>query len=74
MYKRNLLLLALTADQLLYRLPMTVTDTISYKDRRRTEVYPICPRCGTVLEREYQAYCNGCGQKLDWRRVEADDG
>ncbi len=60
----------LLADQLRYRLPMTVTDTICYEDRNRMEEYCICPRCGTVLEREFQAYCNGCGQRLDWRRVE----
>ncbi|MCD8342517.1 MAG: hypothetical protein LUC87_10325 [Clostridiales bacterium] len=47
---------------------MKVTDTIYYKDCGRMEEYCICPRCGAVLEREYQGYCDGCGQRLDWRR------
>ena len=29
--------------------------------------FPICPRCETPLEREYQAFCDRCGQALLWR-------
>ena len=28
---------------------------------------PVCPRCKTTMEREYMAYCDRCGQCLDWR-------
>ncbi|MCD8126177.1 MAG: hypothetical protein LUD82_01480 [Clostridiales bacterium] len=63
----------LIAEQLRYRLPMTVRDTICYGDCRRMEEYCVCPRCGAVLEREFMAYCTGCGQKLDWRRVVKDE-
>lgn len=28
--------------------------------------FPICPGCGCTLEREYQCFCDRCGQHLDW--------
>ena len=28
--------------------------------------YYVCPRCGITLEREFVAYCDRCGQHLDW--------
>lgn len=28
--------------------------------------YPICPACRITLEREYQSYCDRCGQYLNW--------
>ena len=28
--------------------------------------FPVCPRCPNSLEREYQAFCERCGQKLGW--------
>ena len=44
---------------LLYRLPMCV------KEFRRG--FPVCPRCKRTIEREYQAYCDRCGQCLKWK-------
>ncbi len=32
--------------------------------------YPVCPRCSITLEREYQAFCDRCGQRLDWEGFE----
>jgi len=29
--------------------------------------YPVCPACKRILEREYQIYCDRCGQRLDWK-------
>lgn len=46
---------------LLYRLPMRV------KKFRRG--FPVCPRCNTTIEREYQAYCDRCGQCLKWEKI-----
>ena len=48
-----------------YRLAIAVTET--FKSREGYE-YPVCPRCGITLEREYQAYCDRCGQALDWKK------
>ena len=28
--------------------------------------YCVCPGCNCTFEREYQAYCDRCGQKLAW--------
>lgn len=28
--------------------------------------YYLCPRCAVTLDREFQNYCDRCGQKLDW--------
>lgn len=32
------------------------------------ESFPVCPACRITLEHEYQAYCDRCGQRLDWKR------
>lgn len=32
----------------------------------RTTSYPVCPCCGLTMEREYQTYCDRCGQPLAW--------
>ena len=45
-----------------YRTKMNITNIRIY----RNEEYPICPRCGNILEREYMKYCNECGQCLGW--------
>lgn len=28
--------------------------------------YFICPGCGITLDRDFQNYCDRCGQHLDW--------
>ena len=28
--------------------------------------YWVCPNCRITFEREYQSYCDRCGQKLKW--------
>lgn len=28
--------------------------------------YYLCPGCAVTLDREFQNYCDRCGQKLDW--------
>jgi len=30
--------------------------------------YPVCPKCNKTMEREFQAHCDRCGQKLKWDR------
>ena len=46
-----------------YRIPMRVTQLRQYTDAS----YYICPRCGTTMEREFMAYCDRCGQCLNWK-------
>ena len=49
-----------------YRIPRPVTKVIAYSKTS----YPICPRCAVSLEREYMAFCDRCGQKLNWDFLE----
>lgn len=50
-----------------YRLSLMVTEIFISADNY---TYPVCPRCKTTLEREYQSYCDRCGQKLNWDNFE----
>ncbi len=47
-----------------YRRPMEVTDIVCYSQ----EAFAVCPRCKIALEREFQSYCDRCGQALNWKR------
>lgn len=46
-----------------YRKALRVNKQI----RLQSHTYPVCPRCGIILEREYVKFCDNCGQKLDWK-------
>ena len=52
-----------------FRTPMPVTHIrcfrYSYPDGLTG--FPVCPQCGSTMEREYQAYCDRCGQCLSWK-------
>lgn len=49
--------------ELSYRHPMKVAEVRIYRDGN---MYPLCPRCKGVIEREYQSFCGICGQRIDW--------
>lgn len=51
------------SESLSYRLPLKVTEVLVTGDG---EHFPVCPRCGITLEREFTRFCDRCGQKLDW--------
>lgn len=46
-----------------YRIPIKVKKMCSYKWGAD---FPKCPRCGSAMEREYQLFCDRCGQRLNW--------
>lgn len=46
-----------------YRWPMRVTEVHIYKDET---AYAPCPRCKGIIDREYQFFCDSCGQRIDW--------
>lgn len=48
-----------------YRTPLAVSKVMLFPNG---ESFAVCPRCDITLEREYQAYCDRCGQCLEWRR------
>ena len=47
-----------------YRIPMAVEEIHLFRDE---DTYPVCPRCHLTMEREYQSYCDRCGQALSWK-------
>lgn len=49
-----------------YRTPMPMNALMEFPFGRGTTTYYICPRCSVTLEREYQSFCDRCGQHLDW--------
>ena len=53
--------------QLSYRLSKPVTAIRHYPKLYPPTSFPVCPRCDVTLEREYQSYCDRCGQHLNWR-------
>ncbi len=54
-----------------YRRPMHVREYILYQSTFGEEsAFYLCPRCDITMEREYQAYCDRCGQCLNWSRIE----
>lgn len=52
--------------ELSYRIPKPVNEVLLYPSSDGFYTYPICPTCKVSFEREYQSYCDRCGQKLDW--------
>ena len=47
-----------------FRSPMAVNEIHRLHNKL---TFSVCPRCRLTLEREYQAYCDRCGQALDWK-------
>ena len=54
-------------ESLSFRRPMRVIAVRSYRNCSHLLTYPICPRCGLTMDREYQRFCDRCGQALDWK-------
>lgn len=52
-------------EELTYRIPMRVTTVRLFGSG---DAYAVCPRCQISLDREYMAFCDVCGQKLNWRQ------
>lgn len=50
-----------------YRISMPITEIHVYWNYNS---YSVCPRCKATMEREYQAFCDRCGQRIDWSRYE----
>ena len=46
-----------------YRWPMRVKEMYSFKWGAE---FPRCPRSGSTMKREYQLFCDLCGQRLNW--------
>ena len=55
-------------QELSYRIPMPVTEVRCFDSASGRLCFPVCPQCGQTMEREFQSYCDRCGQCLDWER------
>ena len=50
----------------MHSIPMAVQFTRFFLTFHGLTAFPVCPNCEHTLEREYQNYCDRCGQRLDW--------
>lgn len=48
--------------------PMLVTTIYCYHADSGLSLYAVCPKCNCTVEREYQNYCDRCGQALNWQQ------
>lgn len=55
------------SGEIAYRLPLAVQEVRVFSNGNS---FPVCPKCGLTLEREYMNFCDRCGQKLDWKEYE----
>ena len=63
----DLLISSKTSEaEMAYRNPMPVVQVRCYRSSTGFEAFPVCPRCKESLEREYQKFCDRCGQHLKW--------
>lgn len=53
-------------QQLRYRVAMPVMELLVFPRAFGETSYYKCPRCQVTMEREFQSFCDRCGQKLDW--------
>lgn len=51
-------------EALQFRQALPVTEAALY---RSGDTFPICSRCSSPMEREYQRFCDRCGQRLGWK-------
>ena len=59
------LLFSSIEQQLSYRIPIEVQSVYLGRDFCSSE-FPGCPRCYRTLFRNFQPYCDHCGQQLSW--------
>ena len=50
-----------------YRIPLPVVEVVVL---RSGDGYCVCPRCNTLLDREYMRFCDCCGQHLAWELLD----
>lgn len=63
-------ILRISQKQAEYRSAMPVEEFHQVPFENGTTCYPICPRCGGIIDREYQEYCDQCGQRLGWNDID----
>jgi uncharacterized paraquat-inducible protein A len=63
------LMLALQSllDLASYRNPRQISEVVVFQSHTGPTGYYVCPRCDITLDREFMAYCDRCGQCLNWK-------
>ncbi|MCD7768930.1 MAG: helix-turn-helix domain-containing protein [Oscillospiraceae bacterium] len=64
----DILVEPMASQELVFRIPLEVSECIGYQGLYGFTTYPICPQCQHSFDREYQEFCDRCGQRLCWRR------
>ncbi len=54
------------ADAVSYRIAIPIREICVC---RNDDCFPICPRCDQAMDREYMAFCDCCGQKINWQTL-----
>ena len=54
-------------NALLRARPLPVSQMMVFSSPSGKNSFPVCPNCLITMEREYQNYCDRCGQRLDWK-------
>ena len=49
-----------------YRTAREVRELVMCRDLLSETGYYVCPRCHSLLDREFMRYCDRCGQRLGW--------
>ena len=57
-------------EELIFRRPARISHVQCFRCEEGFYTYPVCPNCGITIEREYQVYCDRCGQRLSWDEFE----
>lgn len=70
----DLLIPSSTPSDISFRQKMPVTCVRWYPGAHGMCAFPVCPRCDITMEREYQFFCDRCGQRLDWEAFPACAG
>ena len=66
----ELLLSSQLPPEITFRLPRLVQQIRCYEGNRGLLSFPVCPRCQITMEREYQSFCDHCGQRLNWQNFD----
>ena len=49
-------------EELAFRFARPIFEIVVYSSG---DTYPLCTQCRVPMEREYQCFCDRCGQRLD---------
>ena len=61
--ENDVIMLKYVMSEMKTRQELLVTNAIVFENMTR---YVVCPNCKTTMDRDFQAYCDRCGQKLKW--------